>query len=174
MPNTRTEAYKLLDGLAAPAHLKQHVRLVGEAADLLIEKCDALNLVLDYDFIRTGVVIHDVGKIVHSNEMTGSGSEHEPEGEKMLLEKGVSARLARVCLSHARWNQMDCSTEELLIALSDKLWKGNRVEVLELAVVDRIAGLLKLERWDIFVDLDLVFEEIAAGGYDRLQRSIIS
>ena len=32
MLNTRAEAYKLLDDLDAPAHLKEHVRLVGEAA----------------------------------------------------------------------------------------------------------------------------------------------
>ena len=31
MLNTRAEAYKLLDDLAAPEHLKQHIRLVGEA-----------------------------------------------------------------------------------------------------------------------------------------------
>ena len=41
---TKTEAYKLLDDLQAPDHLKLHAKLVGEAADLLIEKFEKLNL----------------------------------------------------------------------------------------------------------------------------------
>ncbi len=171
---SREDAYDLLDSLNAPAHLMTHVKLVGEAADILIRKCEDLELVLDYDFIRIGVAIHDIGKIVHPREMSGPGSEHEPEGERILLEKGVTAKLARVCMSHARWKNMECSTEELLIALSDKLWKGKRVEDLELAVIDQIANLLNLERWDIFPDLDFSFEEIASGGHERLQRSVSS
>jgi len=172
--NSRKDAYAFLDSIEAPEHLKTHVKLVGEAADLLIDKCEALGLQLNYDFIRTGVAIHDVGKINHINEMSGPGSEHEPEGEKILLEKGASPNLARVCMSHARWDKMECSVEELIIALSDKLWKGKRVEALELKVIDRLAELLHVERWDIFADLDLKFEEIAAGGHERLHRSVSS
>ncbi len=171
--NSRKTAYKLLDSIGAPEHLKTHLVLVGEAADLLIEQCEKLSLDLDFNFIRTGVAIHDIGKIVHLHEMNGPGSDHEPEGEKILLEKGASSRLARVCLTHARWREMRCSTEELLIALSDKLWKGKRVEELEIEVIDRIAKLLKVGRWDIFSDLDLCFEEIASDGHKRLQRSSI-
>lgn len=174
MLSTREEAYKLLSSINAPEHLITHVKLVGEAADLLIAKLEELCVKLDYNFIRAGVVIHDIGKTIHAKEMTGPGSEHEPSGEKLLLEKGINPHLARVCMSHARWKEMECSTEELLIALSDKLWKGKRIEELELEVVDRIASLLKAERWDIFLDLDLYFEEIASGGHERLQRSVSS
>lgn len=174
MLNSRKDAYDILDSIEAPEHLKTHVKLVGEAADLLIEKFEELELKLDFEFIRTGVAIHDIGKVVHLNEMSGPGSEHEPEGEKILLEKGVSPKLARVCMSHARWNEMACSIEELIIALSDKLWKGKRVETLEMQVIDRIADILTLERWDVFPDLDLKFEEIASGGHERLQRSVSS
>ena len=172
MPNSREEAFNLLEKLGAPEHLKTHVTLVGEAADLLIDALKELRVELDYEFIRTGVAIHDIGKIKHTNEMTGPGSEHEPEGEKMLINNGVSPKLARVCMSHARWDKMDCSFEELVIALSDKLWKGKRVESLELEVVDRAANILQIERWDIFPELDLKFEEIASGGHERLQRSV--
>ena len=174
MLSSRSDAYELLDSLEAPEHLKRHVVLVGEAADLLISKCEELGVSLDFEFIRVGVAIHDVGKTVHLNEMTGPGSEHEPEGEKILLERGVDPKVARVCLSHARWNEMKCSIEELLIALSDKLWKGKRVETLELYVIDELARILSVERWDIFSDLDAVFEDIATGGYERLQRSASS
>jgi len=90
----------------------------------------------------------------------------------MLVERGVSARISRCCLSHARWDRMECSTEELLIALADNIWKGKRVEVLELLVIDRIAGQLGKDRWDLFSELDFKFEEIALSGHEKLQRSI--
>ncbi|WGL16025.1 HD domain-containing protein [Microbulbifer bruguierae] len=174
MLSSRKEAYEFLESLVAPEHLKTHVSLVGEAADMLIEALGALGVNIDPEFIRVGVVIHDVGKIIYTNELCGPGSEHEPEGERILLEKGASNKLARVCMSHARWNEMECSLEELLIALSDKLWKGKRVEKLELQVVDRIASNLRCDRWEVFPKLDMVFEEIASGGHERLQRSVVS
>lgn len=172
MPSSRNEAFELLNKLGAPEHLKTHVTLVGEATDLLISALQELGVEIDFEFIRTGVVIHDIGKIIHSSEMTGPGSEHEPEGEKILINNAASPKLARVCLSHARWDKMECSIEELVIALSDKLWKGKRVESLELAVIDNTADILQKERWDIFPELDLKFEEIASGGHERLQRSV--
>lgn len=171
---TRNQAYAFLESLGAPKHLLMHVTLVGEAADLILNKLEELGVRIDDEFVRIGVAIHDTGKIVHTHEMTAPGSEHEPEGQKILLENGISKKIARCCLSHARWQNMDCSIEELLVALSDKLWKGKRVESLELEVIDRIATLLGKERWDIFADLDSQFELIAADGNIRLDRSICS
>ncbi len=171
MITSKHDAYQFLRNLNAPEHLLTHVELVGEAGELLIARCMALNLPLDIEFVRIGIAIHDTGKIVHTHEMTGPGSEHEPEGQRILLSHGVAKEIARCCLSHARWHEMNCSLEELLIALSDKLWKGKRVEVLELEVIDRIAELLQKERWDIFQTWDSYFEEIADGGGDRLHRS---
>jgi hypothetical protein len=66
---------------------------------------------------------------------------------------------------------MECSMEELLVALSDKLWKGHRSGDLDLLVVDRMAALLGKERWAMFEELDEVFETIADGGDDRIRRS---
>ena len=66
---------------------------------------------------------------------------------------------------------MDVSFEELLVALSDKLWKGKRVSNLELRVIDQIAALLEKNRWDVFEFLDSSFETIASYGDERLSRS---
>jgi hypothetical protein len=170
--NSRESAYSLLDELGAPNHLKLHVSLVGEAADLLIEKCNGLGVSFDSNFVQIGVAIHDIGKIIHTEEMTGPGSEHEPEGEKILLSKNIDPKIARCCLSHARWKVMSCSLEELLIALSDKLWKGKRVEELELKVIDKISESMGKDRWAVFEELDSHFEYIASSGHDRLQRSV--
>lgn len=117
------------------------------------------------------MVLHDAGKAIHTAELSGPGSEHEPTGEKVLLERGVPATLARVCRSHAQWATLETSLEELVVALADKLWKGARVPALEGRVIDAAATLARRDRWDLFVPLDAVFEEVAGGGEDRLSRS---
>jgi hypothetical protein len=66
---------------------------------------------------------------------------------------------------------MSVSLEELLVALSDKLWKGVRNAQLEERVINEIAKALDRDRWDLFVQLDSLFEEIAADGSARLERS---
>ncbi len=165
------DALGLLDTLAAPAHLKRHVTLVAEAAAELLALCQRLDVAIDAEFVRIGVAIHDIGKIEHQREMHQSGSEHEVHGEALLLELGVAPEIARCCLSHARWESMECSLEELLIALADKLWKGKRVEALEMRVIEEISQLLKKDTWDLFTLIDSAFEAIAADGYDRLQAS---
>jgi hypothetical protein len=171
MIKTREDAYHLLAELGAPRRLLQHVRLVGEAADHLIDAYTDLGLSFDARLIRLGVAVHDVGKIEFPAELEGPGSMHEPAGEALLLAKGVQPEIARCCVTHASWNSADVSFEERSIALADKLWKGKREESLELAVIDGVAARLSLSRWDVFTRLDEVFERIAFDGPARLERS---
>ena len=89
----------------------------------------------------------------------------------MLLERGVSARLARVCMTHARWDVMEVELEDLVIALADKLWKGVRKAALEERVVQEVAARTGADRWALFIALDGGFEAIAASGDERLARS---
>ena len=166
---TAEEALALLQDLGAPARLVRHVKLVAEAADALLGAFARHGVPLDEAFVRLGVVLHDVGKVIHRDELSNAGSAHEPAGERLLLERGVPAKLARVCRSHAQWQSLDCSLEELVIALSDKLWKGVRVPALEELVIKRAAA--NRDHWDLFIPLDAAFEEIAAGGDSRLDRS---
>ncbi len=167
----RNDAYQLLNELGSPKRLITHVQLVGEAAALIIEKLESMNFEFDKQLVELGAAIHDAGKIKHRNELDGPGSNHESEGEKMLLDAGVQAEVARCCMSHGRFTEMECSLEELLVALSDKLWKGKRVSDLEVRVIDGVAERLGKERWDIFIELDSTFEQIALGGDERLSRS---
>ncbi len=166
-------AVSLLEQLGAPARLMRQVALVGEAGERLLDKLRKLHLPLDADFVRVGIVLHDAGKIRFPSELEASGADHEPAGQDLLLRNGVSPELARVCLSHARWAAMPVTIEELLVALADKLWKGVRKADLEQRVVDTIAKILQRDRWDLLVELDTLFEDIAAGGSARLERSRI-
>ncbi|WP_444906026.1 hypothetical protein ACJJIR_15500 [Microbulbifer sp. SSSA008] len=115
--------------------------------------------------MRMRIALHDIGKIIHTHDMTGS--EHEPDGENLLLEKGTSPRLARCCMPFPRWQEMVSSLEELLIALLGKLWKGNRVEDLEILNIDHIAQQQSVDRWHMYEPLDSLLESIAADGYTR-------
>lgn len=161
----------LLREVGVPARLYRHVELVGEAADLLLLGFQKLGIVLNEDYVRVGVALHDIGKSIHQDELSASGKQHEAEGERMLLARGVSPEVARVCRSHGQWRTEAQTTEELVIALADKLWKGARVAELEELVIDRLAVLNEKDRWDYFTELDSLFEEVASTSESRLERS---
>jgi putative nucleotidyltransferase with HDIG domain len=167
---TSKDALGLLRQLASP-RLEQHAALVGEAGELLLNELARLGVAIDAEMVRAGIVLHDIGKSVHREELDVPGSRHEEEGERLLLARGVPERIARICRSHTQWETMTCSLEELVVALADKLWKGARVRVLEERVVDAVSHTLGRSRWDLFVQLDDVFEQIAAKGSERLERS---
>lgn len=62
-------------------------------------------------------------------------------------------------------------SEDLLVALADKLWKGKRVAELERRIVEALAAKSELDFWETFVRADDLFERIAARGDERLSRS---
>lgn len=171
MLNTRADACRLLEQLGASKRLLLHLRLVGEAADLLTQGYGKLGIPFDAKLVELGVAVHDAGKIMHPEELDGPGALHEPAGLALLLNHGVQPDVAKCCVSHAAWNAQDASFEELSVALADKLWKGKREIELELLVIDAAAFKLGVTRWDVYLELDLLFEGIASSGAERLRRS---
>jgi hypothetical protein len=170
-PKSVREAYDLLARLGAPPRLLAHARLVAEAAELLVAELQRRHVPIDAEFVGVAAVLHDAGKILHPEELQDSGSQHEAAGARLLLGAGVAPALARCCLSHAQWEGMACSLEELLVALADHLWKGKRNAELERRVIEGIAGRTGQAFWALFVELDGCFEAIAADGTGRLLRS---
>jgi len=172
-PTDTAQALDLIVSLGAPARLRRHVELVGEAGDALLALLRQQSVGVDENFVRIGIVLHDAGKIRHPAELHAPGGEHEPSGQAMLLTAGVSPQLARVCLSHARWAAMECRLEELAVALADKLWKGVRKRELEERFIDAAAAAGERDRWSLYLALDSGFERIAADGAERLARSAV-
>ena len=166
------DPYQLLQDIGASPRLIQHVKLVGEAAEMLILQFQNLSISFDLDWVRLGVIFHDAGKILHPSELIEKGNEHEAAGEMMLLAQGVDPLIARCCRSHGQWQTMECSFEELVVALADHLWKGKRNTDLENKVITKAATMCHQDYWDIFVVLDGGFEEVAAGGDLRISRSV--
>lgn len=172
MIKSEDDAYELLISLGANDRLIEHLQLVGAAAKDICLLMQKLNISFDSALVMIGAACHDAGKVLFPNELNEAGSLHEIAGEKLLLQKGVSAEIARFCVSHACYDKMYTSFEELLVALADKLWKGKRVPDLELLVIDASAELLKADRWSVFEELDNGFEDIARNGHHRLQSTI--
>ena len=104
-------------------------------------------------------------------ELDDPGSTQEPAGDALLLARQAQPEVARCCVTHASWADAGVTFEERLVALADRLWNGKCEQALELAVIDEAAARRCQSRWDLFKTLDSVFEDIAAGGADRLLRS---
>jgi hypothetical protein len=167
------DAYVFLRELGASSRLIIHVKLVAEASELLIAKLHSLNIGFDVSFVRLGVAFHDTGKILHPQELQIKGTNHESAGEQLLLANGIDAQLARCCRSHGQWQTMECTLEELLVALADTLWKGKRSHDLENLVIKLLLKQCSKDYWDLFMEMDACFEKIAEDGYSRLLRSRI-
>lgn len=156
-------AVELLEALDAPPRLAAHLRAVHHVAHRL-----ARDLSDEFEFTREavffGAATHDLGKVRHPEELEHPGNRHEHAGYVLLLNYGVPPELARFADTHATsWHNPDSPTEDLLVSLADKIWKGARVTGLEQSVMQRMSG----EEWDAFLRLDNVLAPIARDA-DRL------
>ena len=160
----------LLISLAAPPRLAAHLRLVHDVAWQLADRLAAAHpaLNVDRDAVLYGAASHDIGKVIHVDELVGPGSRHEPAGYLLLTERGVPPRLARYARTHATWTAPDTTTEDHLVSLADKIWKARRVPDLEDLVTIALATASGVDRWQAFSDLDNILTELATGAEDRL------
>ena len=157
------QAAAILRETGAPPRLAAHLRAVHDVAAQLLDwlAVAAPGLVMDRDAVLFGAATHDIGKVLHPDELSGPGSAHEAAGAVMLRGYG---ELARFAANHARWERPDATPEELLVTLADKVWKGKRVDGLE----RRVAALLGGEPWQAYMALDDELTRIADGADARL------
>jgi hypothetical protein len=151
-------AAELLEALAAPPRLAAHLRAVHHVAHRLTGDLQKEGLAVDRVAVLFGAATHDIGKVRHPEELDRPGDAHEPAGYELLLNYGVPHELARFAGSHgSSWHNPDSPTEDLLVSLADKVWKGSRVTELEQSVLQRLPG----EEWDAFLRLDNVLSNLA-------------
>lgn len=173
------EAQQLLVTLNAPPRLVAHLALVHDAAAEILDAFQARwpDLTIDRDDVLFGSAIHDAGKCLHPNELTGPGNKHEQDGPGLLQQHGVSLERSRFARTHGTWsNESDLAVEDFLVALADHCWKGCRDEALETMVAGRIAESLGTETWEAFMGLDEIVAEVASHCEERLawQRRSVS
>ncbi|MFN3648051.1 MAG: HD domain-containing protein [Armatimonadota bacterium] len=165
-----SRARELLTGTGAPPLLMAHLTVTHEVAAALLAGLSARwpELELDTEAVLFGAATHDLGKVRHPQELSAPGTRHEAEGERLLLELGIAARLARFCRSHGEWGA-ESPLEDLLVALADKVWKGCRIPELEDLITTRLSEQLGLERWSVYLALDDMLAEIAQRADERLR-----
>jgi hypothetical protein len=159
----------LLRDLAAPPRLVAHLRAVHDVAVQLVDwvgrRCPALEV--DREAVLFGAATHDVGKILHTAELSGPGARHEEAGRDLLLAHGVAPELARFAAGHASWGP-GTGVEDLLVSLADKVWKNKRVTDLEDLVVAELSRAGGRPVWEEFMELDELLTRVGEGADRRL------
>lgn len=154
----------------APPRLFAHLTLVHDVCRRLLAKATKAwpKLPIDIDAVAFGAATHDIGKARFPAELSGPGSLHEAEGERLLLARGVPASRARFARTHGA-DRASLDLAELFVVLADTAWKGKRDKALDDAVVAAIAAATTKPTWQVFMTLDQLLERIAADADDRLQ-----
>ncbi len=158
----------------APLRLQRHNALVMEALDGILGALWGFgDQAVDEEVMRIGVIFHDSGKIFFPEEFDSDGDRHEQAGFDWCIEIGLHREVALCCTTYSRWSidPRGVFHVEMTVALADKLWKGSRDALFEEDYVRRIARLYGKDHWQVSVALDRAFEEIAADGPSRLERS---
>jgi len=174
LPPLPEAAERLCRHLDAPLRLKVHLQLVHECALKILEWLSKHFPGTDVDAraVLFGAATHDLGKTLHPDELWHGGSRHQDDGPALLESLGVEPALARFARTHSQWDE-SMPVEDLLIALSDKAWKGRRNEQLEMEIIRRLAKDNGTDLWDAVRQFEDLLEKIGAGADERLalQRS---
>ncbi|MGW6981058.1 HD domain-containing protein [Streptomyces sp. NPDC054932] len=160
----------LLRSLDASPRLAAHLRAVHDVAVQLVEWMEDRHpgVVVDRAAVLFGAATHDIGKTVHTAELSGPGSDHEEAGRELLLAHGFAPDLARFAGTHASWTAPGATLEDLLVSTADKVWKNKRVTELEDLVISRLARATGREHWEEYLALDDLLTRIGDGAGRRL------
>jgi len=160
------EAETLCKIFGAPPKLIAHLILVHDVACQLCEALAEMVPSLEFDekTVCMGAAIHDLGKVIYPNEITGQGDKHQEVGPELLYDFDIAPHVAQIAATHGQWRNTDLPIEDLLVALADNIWCGKREPDLE----SRIADLLPGDQWKNFLILDQIVTPIADQGEERL------
>ena len=116
LPPVPEKASLLYLELRAPPRLVRHLQVVHASALMLVDglaRCFP-DLAFDRQRVLLGAAIHDLGKVLHPEEIQGPGHLHEINGPGLLEHHGLEASLARFARTHAEWDGE--GIEDLLVA----------------------------------------------------------
>ena len=155
--------------MGAPARLAAHLRAVHDVATQLISWLAEQypDVTIDKSRVLTAAALHDIGKVLHPDELSGPGASHENGGYQLLKARDMDESVAQLVRVHGSWQRPDASLELVLVGLADSVWKDKRRDDLEQLVVDHIAAVARQPPWSVFANLD---EHLAAIGSKAVQR----
>lgn len=160
LPNRIIE---LLERLDSPERLKRHLQIVYSTASELVKqiKQEWPTITFNAELILFGAGIHDIGKSEIRSELYGKGKKHEVIGKQILENMGFTNEESRFSFTHGNWHEESIMIEDLIVSLSDKIWKGKRVEELEEKVVKAISENLKIDYWEVYIKLDEILVKLS-------------
>lgn len=164
-------ARRAIEAANAPGRLAAHLILVHDVAAKIADWFEDRwsDLSVDWDAVRFGAAVHDIGKAVELAELVEAGSRHEAAGQRFLVEFGLELELARFAVTHGLdASDPDLGLEDLFVILADKVWKGVRVAELEDRISVEISDELDLDLWDVHVSMLDLLDALAAGADERL------
>jgi len=107
--------------------------------------------------------------VLHADELTGPGQQHEQDGPRLLIDWGIAPQFARFAQTHGSWRtDSDLEIEDLLVALADTCWKGTRDHVLEQRLTECVTSATAGDPWTVFIALDDSIEAITVNADMRL------
>lgn len=163
LPIEAKEAFKRLD---APPRLVRHHEVVHEVACRIIEgllKKYPETVFFNGRIAALGAAIHDIGKVKHQGEITGPGEKHETSGPAVAKAAGLPEEIHGFARLHKAINASpkEVSTEMLIAALADVVWKGSRDNDLEALLVGRITKETLVGPFEADAVLDRIIGSIA-------------
>ncbi|GCE22716.1 HDIG domain-containing metalloprotein [Dictyobacter kobayashii] len=165
------EALRILKQYGAAPRLIAHLTVVHDVAytltQLLLDSWP--ELAYDREAVLLGSALHDIGKTMHTAELSGPGTQHEEVGPQLLLATDLPVAYARFARTHARWqNEPGITLEDMLVAFADTIWKGKRDADLEQGLAGQIAQHTHQERWEIYMRLDDIASALARDADERI------
>lgn len=158
--------------LEAPPRLVAHLTLVHDCAYQLVAKLNVAfpDLRLDGRAVLFGAATHDIGKVVHKEELSMPGRKHEAAGVELLEKLGVPAQDARFAWTHGNWEgNQGLLLEDLIVALADKCWRGKRLQELEQQTAKMISEQTAKPEWEVYAALDDILQQLASKADERLR-----
>lgn len=170
IPELPDHISELLSKLDAPDRLKKHLQLVHAVTNELLSHIQQKwpEMTLDKELVLFGASTHDIGKSKVQSELFESGKKHEAIGHEMLLTLGFSEEQSRFAFTHGNWEEENLPLEDLLVSLSDKIWKGKRIDLLEEKVTQKISEKTETEFWEVYGSLDEIVSRVCVESDQRL------
>ena len=165
------ETVNLLRQVAAPPRLVAHLILVHDVAAILVERVTAAfsEVTFSREEVLFGASIHDFGKVIERSELNRSGTQHEQRGIELLRSMGISDERGRFAYTHGNWDEVPTvNLEDLLVALADKCWKGQRVDKLESRIAALLSAASSKPEWACYGELDEILQGLTKDADARL------
>lgn len=159
--DTFVRAISFVHSLEVPQALRIHLETVHGVCSQIVEGLFGTwpCLVWDAESTLLGAALHDIGKVMHPEEIFSPGNKHCEAGYQLARRLGVPERVARMCRTHERWHEQD-AVEDLVVSLADIWWRQVSEPDLEWRLCGALARRLQTDPAQTWDGLQRIWERI--------------